>query len=189
MESIDTMEDKSHDLISKKIKENAWKLQSGRIRMGFEEKRAKKEHFGNIPFGYMYSEGPGSPIIQNPEEMKLIERMKNLKHQENHSYSAIARILNNERIPSPKSKIIGAWSINTVRNIINRNESDMGMNAKQSWYTKKQQEERNKRSKLIEEWEGMSETMLRTILKMSGKCTNPDRLSKEDMIQLLEKLN
>jgi DNA invertase Pin-like site-specific DNA recombinase len=196
MESVDTLEDTTQDKVSKKIKESAWKLQAIKIREGFVEKRSRKEHFGKIPFGYMYSEGPGSPIIHNPEEMKLVERMKHLKYTENYSYLSIARLLNNERIPSPKSKIVGAWSINTVRSIIEREESTVLVNAKDSWYVRKEREEamklkieNDKKSKLMEEWKGMSENMLRTILKMSKTNTSDvENLSRDEMIQLLEKL-
>jgi DNA invertase Pin-like site-specific DNA recombinase len=107
---------------------------SARVKSSIEAKRTRDEHIGAMPYGYRYSNGNGSPLEHNPEEINVVRRMKHMRFVEKLSYMMIARTLNAEQIPSPKKKLICGWTEATVKRIVDRDEDNIPTKGKRSWY-------------------------------------------------------
>jgi DNA invertase Pin-like site-specific DNA recombinase len=146
MEKIDTSEeDKMVELYSL-ITELESKEISYRVKNSIEEKKERLEHVGGMPYGYKYSDGKGSPLIINEEEMNILDRMRKMRNEDKLSFLKIARALNVEGIPSPKRQIIGGWSEMSVKRIVERDDSKILTRGKRSWYMSQEQEESDEES-------------------------------------------
>ena len=117
-------------------------LQTGqRVKMSMKAKRDRGEHIGALPFGYRYSDGPGSPLETNPEELDILNNIREM-HKEGKSYNSIARYLNVERIPMAKKKDqIGGWTPLTVKKLVMRDDSNLLLKGKRSWYENQEENE------------------------------------------------
>lgn len=111
---------------------------SSRVKASIEAKKGRMEHVGGMPYGFKYSDGKGSPLEVNEQEMELIRRMRKMRNEDKMSFLKIARALNVEGIPSPKKQIIGGWSEMTVKRIIERDDSQILTKGKRSWYISQQ---------------------------------------------------
>lgn len=98
---------------------------SHRVTDAMKLKKEKGEFVGRIPYGWKLSDGPGSDLIEHPEEQQVIAKIKEWRNSINvegrqYSYDAIADILTREGIKPPgKSK---KWTQSTVNRIYNRGE-------------------------------------------------------------------
>jgi DNA invertase Pin-like site-specific DNA recombinase len=107
---------------------------STRVKSSLHAKRERGEHIGSMPYGFQYVDGKGSPLERNPEEMEVLERMRNWFNNDKMTYLQIARKLNNEGILSPKTKQLGGWIDKTVKKLITRDDSSILCRGKRSWY-------------------------------------------------------
>ena len=107
---------------------------STRVKSSLQAKRERGEHIGSMPYGFQYVDGKGSPLERNPEEMEVLERMRNWFNNDKMTYLQIARKLNNEGIISPKTKQLGGWIDKTVKKLITRDDSSILCRGKRSWY-------------------------------------------------------
>lgn len=137
-ENMDTSKDDSTVGLFAWLAELESRQIASRVKSALEEKKRRGEHFGAMPFGYMYSEGRGSPLIENPPEMELVRRLKKMRSEEGMTFSQIARTLNREGVPTPKKKEVCGWLEVTVRKIVTRDESKIPLRGKRSWYSSKE---------------------------------------------------
>lgn len=79
--------------------------------------RTKNKSGGHTPYGYAYLDGQ---LLLDPKEQIIVRKILKL-HQSGLSGNAIARELNNQKIPSRNGK---SWSPSVVREIIRRNKSN-----------------------------------------------------------------
>jgi len=79
--------------------------------------KTKNKRGGHTPYGYAYLDGQ---LIIDPKEQIIVRKILKL-HQSGLSGNAIARELNNQKIPSRNGKL---WSPPVVREIIKRNTSN-----------------------------------------------------------------
>ena len=112
---------------------------SSRVKSSIQAKKERAEHVGGMPYGYKYSDGKGSPLEINEDEMILVQRMKKMRNEDKMSFLKIARTLNVEGVLSPKKQILGGWTEMTVKRIVERDESKVLMKGKRSWYIAKEQ--------------------------------------------------
>lgn len=154
-ENMDTSKDDSTVGLFAWLAELESRQIASRVKSALEEKKRRGEHFGAMPFGYMYSDGKGSPLIENPEEMELLQRLRKMRNEEGMTFSQIARKLNREGIPTPKKKEVCGWLEVTVRKIITRDDSKIPLKGKRSWYSNKEAsqvvEEENSSEEEVEE--------------------------------------
>jgi site-specific DNA recombinase len=97
---------------------------ASKIKVGVRQKM-KKEWFGQAPYGYKVvsdivgNRRTNTRLVENEEEQKVILLMKELR-EDGRSYSDIAKILNEKRIPTrlKRSGRKCKWHPITVRNIL-----------------------------------------------------------------------
>jgi len=77
----------------------------------------KNKRGGHTPYGYAYLDGQ---LLVDPKEQIIVRKILKL-HQSGLSGNAIARELNNQKIPSRNGKL---WSPPVVREIIKRSTSN-----------------------------------------------------------------
>lgn len=119
-----------------------------RVKLSMKAKKERMEHIGALPYGYRYSDGPGSPLEINPEESVILNTIRKMYNEDNASYNSIARYLNVQRIPMAKKKDqIGGWTPLTVKKLITRDDSKLLLKGKRSWYKDKDEEELNNKTK------------------------------------------
>lgn len=73
-----------------------------------------------LPYGQKAHPDDPAKTVPCPREIAVIERMKKL-HEDGQSLSAIARILNQDEVPTKLGKI-GKWSHKTVSRILERSD-------------------------------------------------------------------
>lgn len=137
-EDMDTAKDDKMLGLFAWLAEMEYKQISSRVKSSIEAKKGRMEHVGGMPYGFKYSDGKGSPLEVNDQEMNLIKRMRKMRDEDKMSFLKIARALNVEGIPSPKKQIIGGWSEMTVKRIIERDDSQILTKGKRSWYMSQQ---------------------------------------------------
>ncbi|UCF13304.1 MAG: recombinase family protein [Thermoplasmatales archaeon] len=99
---------------------------ASKIRTGVKQKM-KNEWFGQAPYGYTIvsdvigNRKKNTRLIENPEEQKVLIKMKNLR-EKGKSYNEIATALNNDRISTrlTRENKKSSWHPSTVRNILMR---------------------------------------------------------------------
>lgn len=133
-ENMDTLEDDKFLGLYAWAAEMESKQISERVKLCMSSKKLRGEHMGNVPFGYKFVEERGSPLEVNPEEQELLQKMRDWRVNERVTYYEISRRLNVSGIPAPKSKKLGGWSLNSVRKLIERDDSKILMLGKRSWY-------------------------------------------------------
>ena len=109
---------------------------ASKIRTGVKQKM-KNEWFGQAPYGYTIKSDvvgnrkKNTRLIENPEEQKVLIKMKNLR-EKGKSYSEIATDLNNDKIPTrlTRDNKKSSWHPSTVRNILMRPEVKLGKTGK-----------------------------------------------------------
>lgn len=79
--------------------------------------RTKSKRGGHTPYGQAYLDGQ---LLVDPKEQMIVRKILKLHHS-GLSGNAIARELNNQKIPSRNGK---SWSPSVVREIIKRNKSN-----------------------------------------------------------------
>jgi hypothetical protein len=77
----------------------------------------KNKRVGHTPYGHAYLDGQ---LLVDPKEQIIVRKILK-RHQSGLSGNAIARELNNQKIPSRNGK---SWSPSVVREIIKRNKSN-----------------------------------------------------------------
>jgi DNA invertase Pin-like site-specific DNA recombinase len=87
-----------------------------RTSLALQHKIAKGERAGEIPFGYSLA-SDGVSLEENPAEQQTISKVSSLRLQ-GLTYSAIARLLNREGIPT---RCGGKWYPMQISNIVKRN--------------------------------------------------------------------
>lgn len=89
-----------------------------KVKSSLELKKEKGERIGRIPLGWKAAGGPGSELVEIPEEQEVIKLIRILREEDKLSYEKIGRELDLRKIPTPgKSK---NWSAMTVSRIYKR---------------------------------------------------------------------
>jgi hypothetical protein len=83
--------------------------------------RTKNKRGGHTPYGYAYLDGQ---LLLDPKEQIVVRKILKL-HQSGLSGNAIARELNNQKIPSRNGK---SWCPSVVRGIIKNHQSNQNKN-------------------------------------------------------------
>ncbi|MFN7455475.1 MAG: recombinase family protein [Pseudobdellovibrionaceae bacterium] len=83
--------------------------------------KTKNKRGGHTPYGYAYLDGQ---LLIDPKEQIIVRKILKL-HKTGLSGNAIARELNNQKIPSRNGK---SWSPSVVRGIIKYNQSKLETN-------------------------------------------------------------
>lgn len=101
------------DMISKRVKDS------------MDLKDEKKEFVGRVPYGWKMAGGPGSGLVELPEEQAVIQRIRALRNSftvegKQYSYEAIARKLTEEKVKPPGKAEY--WTDKQISRIYNRKE-------------------------------------------------------------------
>jgi DNA invertase Pin-like site-specific DNA recombinase len=110
---------------------------SDRVKASIKAKFERLEHFGAIPYGFRYSDGNGSPLEKDPHIYEIINMMRKWRFEDKLGFAEITRRLNTQNIPTPKKKHIGGWASSVVKTIIERNDDEILVKGKRSWYAAK----------------------------------------------------
>lgn len=98
---------------------------SHRVTDAMDLKSEKGEFVGRVPYGWKLASGPGSGLVEVPDEQLVIRRIKELRasftlENKQYSYEAIAKKLNADNIKPPgKAK---EWTYKQVSRIYARGE-------------------------------------------------------------------
>ena len=128
-----------------------------RVRVSLQTKKLRGEHLGNVPYGYKFLEGKGSPIVKDDEQQKVIEQIRAWR-AEGKSLYEITNRLNREQVPTPKRTKSGGWNGRSVKLILERDESKLLVKGKRSWYIEKEKQEREENPETFEEKETVDDT-------------------------------
>ena len=99
------------------LKKNGMALRNPQGGNASKINNTKNKRGGHTPYGYAYLDGQ---LLVAPKEQVIVRKILKLHHS-GLSRNAIARDLNNQKIPSRNSK---SWSPSVVREIIKRNKSN-----------------------------------------------------------------
>lgn len=89
-----------------------------KVKSALALKKEKGERVGRIPYGYMASNGAGSDLIENPEEHKTLELIRQLREDQNLSYEKIANYLTSIGTPPPNKS--QKWCHKSISRFYNR---------------------------------------------------------------------
>jgi DNA invertase Pin-like site-specific DNA recombinase len=133
-ENMDTLEDDKFLGIYAWVAEMESKQIAERVSVSLQSKRLRGEHLGNVPYGYHFLEGKGSPLVKNEEEQRVIEMMRAWR-KEGKSFYEITHKVNQMQIEPPKRRKDGwGWNDKTIKLIIERDDSKILLKVKRSWY-------------------------------------------------------
>jgi len=139
-ENMDTIDDDKLLGIYAWVAEMESKQIAERVKVSLQSKKLRGEHLGNLPYGYQFQEGRGSPLVLNEEQQKIL-RMMRAWRAEGKSIYGITKRLNAQQVPTPKKTKINGWNELTVKNLIQRDDSKILTRGKRSWYEKQEQTE------------------------------------------------
>lgn len=202
IEEIDTFKDDSSLIMHASIAEKESKKIAERVKSGIETKKLRGEHLGNLPYGYKFVDGKGSPLVKDDEQQKVIEMIRAWRAEGKSAY-AITIQLNRRNIPTPKKSKTDAWNNKTVQLILERDDSKLLMKGKKSWYLKNQDDEETAVNEkgdddimkqdnvLITKYEEKPLFFLRALVfkrRLEFMLTGEEilELEKEDLIRLLK---
>lgn len=132
-ENMDTMEDDRFLGIYAWVAEMESKQIGERVKVSLQSKKLRGEHTGNIPYGYRFLNGKGSPLVENEEQMKVLAMMREWRQTGKSIYEITTR-LNTQQIPPPKKTKTGGWNDRSVKLILERDENSILKRGKRSWY-------------------------------------------------------
>lgn len=99
-----------------------------KVKSALDLKKEKGERVGRIPLGWKASGGPGSELVEVPEEQETIRIIRRLREEENLSYEKIGMELDRLGIPTPgKSERWSHVAVSRIykrKNVITKGRSD-----------------------------------------------------------------